>query len=287
MAYEPQPTAPVVGEPTGGEPKPAAAESGYDFRPHLPENIRAEKTFEKFKGKNAEEVIGKALTSYYNLEKHAGSAVRIPDADAKPDEIAAFNEKIGVPKDADGYEIKEIKLGDEVIADEAGTAALRKWGHANGFTKKQMGAIVDRYVQQVQIQADAAAQAGKRGLDETVVTLRDGTDGSAGWGSLTGRNIALVQRGVTEFFGPEFKSWLDETGAGNDPRFMRGAFNVFQPMMEDGLIKGENLGMHKADAAAEITKLMASKEYASSDRSVRLPVVERIRELSAIAHSDA
>jgi len=270
--------APVVeGEPTGGEPK-VEPKVEPTWRDTLPEKIRGEKTLSKFKDPAA------LAESYVNLEKYAGGAVRIPGESATKDEIAAFNEKLGVPKDIGGYGLKyeDLKVPDSIKGkfDEDAFGNFLTWAHSEGFTKKQVQKMVDRFVQTQQRDDDAVAQAGARSADEALVEIKKE------WGSTTGRNLALVQRGVKEFFGPEFASWLEETGAGNDPRFLKGALRTFQPMMEDGLISGENLGTSRADAEAEIKKLQASDEYKSKDRNVRLPVIERIRALSEIAYSE-
>jgi hypothetical protein len=264
--------APVVGEPTGGEQKPVVTPEA-SWRDSLPEKIRGEKTLTKFKDASA------LAESYINLEKHAGGAIRVPGENATKEEIAAFREKIGVPKDASGYglDLAGIKLPEGSAFDDAALSSFLGWARESGFTKPQVTAMLDRFTQTEQARLDAESQ-------------KDSGDASAAyaevkkvWGSLTDRNVALVQRGVREFGGDEFSSFLDESGLGNDPRFMQFAYKVFQPMMEDGLIKGENLGMKSADAAAEIQKLMQDPGWKKGDPAI----IEKIRELTPLAHGAA
>lgn len=284
MAGEP------VAQPMSGEPaaQPAAAQPAAQPNPkayleYFPEDLRTEKTLEKFSGTSEREVLAKLGKSYVNLEKHAGGAIRLPGENATKDEIAAFRTKLGVPEKPEGYGIAfaDLKVPEGVGIDEAGLAGFLAWAHEVGFTKTQTSAMIDRFVTTEQARLDATAQGLIKGAEAGYVEIKKD------WGALTDRNLALVQRGVKEFFGAEFATWLEETGAGNDPRFLRGALKTFQPMMEDGLIKGENLGMRQADAATEIQRLMASKEFTSDKASERMPVVEKIRELSAIAYSGA
>src|SRR5262249_53647657 len=66
--------------------------------------LRGVKTLTKFK------TPSDLARGYVNLERYAGGAIRIPGADAKPDEVATFREKLGVPKDSAGYGIKYEEL---------------------------------------------------------------------------------------------------------------------------------------------------------------------------------
>ena len=55
-----------------------------------------------------------------------------------------------------------------------------------------------------------------------------------------------------------------------------------QPMLEAGHIKGENLGMTRGDALAELQKIMAMPEYLDPMKNKAL--VEKTRALSALAY---
>jgi hypothetical protein len=260
----------VAGEPNGGEAKPVATPEP-SWRDSLPEKIRGEKTLTKFKDASA------LAESYINLEKHAGGAIKVPGENATEAEWNAFYEKAGVPKDTAGYGIdfKALKVPEGAIFDEAQFGHLLNWTRSQGFNKRQTNAIIDRYFQAEQARLDAKAQTSSTTAETALGEMRKE------WGALTDRNVALVQRGVAEFGGTDFAQYLDESGLGNDPRFMKFAFKVFQPMMEDGLIKGENLGMKSADAKVEIEKLMKDPGWIKGDPSI----IEKIRELTSLAHS--
>jgi hypothetical protein len=260
----------------GGQQQQQQQSDAKAYLQYFPEAIRGEKTLEKFSGKDANEVLGKVAQSYINLEKHTGSMIRIPGEKADPAELAAFREKLGVPKDPAGYEVEEVKVGDKVLFDKGDTATFLKWAHENGFSKSQAKAMIDRLVQHEQTRSDIVSQKATENAEAAYGKIKED------WGSLTDRNVALVQRSVKEFGSPEFAEYLDETGLGNDPRFLKFVFGMAQPMMEDGLIKGENLGIRRADAQAEINRLMGSKEWLGGDKAT----IEKIRELSVIAHSE-
>lgn len=81
----------------------------------------------------------------HEQSKLLGNAIRIPGKDAKPEEIAAYEEKLGVPKTADEYELKVPKdlppelpydaeratefkaLAKELKLNKAQAAALHDW----------------------------------------------------------------------------------------------------------------------------------------------------------------
>jgi hypothetical protein len=77
-------------------------------------------------------VAAELTKQYRGLEKHIGAPpdqiVRLPKADAKPEEINAFRQKIGVPAEAKDYDFSSIK--DTALAD-----ALRAASHEAGVPK--------------------------------------------------------------------------------------------------------------------------------------------------------
>lgn len=73
-----------------------------------------------------------------DLEKHFGAPperiVRLPAADAKPEDIRAYYERIGAPKEAKDYDLSAIK--DQAIAD-----TLRSTLHNSGVPKDAAAAV--------------------------------------------------------------------------------------------------------------------------------------------------
>lgn len=249
--------------------------TGKEYLQFFPETIRSEKTLEKFSGKDEREVLAKLASSYINLEKMP-RGVTVPKDDAPQAEWDAFYEKLGRPKSPDEYKVEaKVPEGTE-WSKEAEKVMLAKM-HARGLTPKQAQGILDDYLAVgAEAQLFLKQQRAKTQADAESAMKEE-------WGGLAERNIALVQRGVHEFSGDSgFKEWLDETGAGNDPRFFKFALRVFQPMMEDNLIKGENLGMKRSDAKAELDRLMKTPEYLKGDKAT----IEKIQSLYPIAHGE-
>jgi len=88
----PNPSA--VAEPGKGSPDPAAASNPF---------ADLETDTQEWLSKREIKDAKAAAKLAYEQSKLLGNAIRIPGKDAKPEEIAAYEEKLGVPKTADEY----------------------------------------------------------------------------------------------------------------------------------------------------------------------------------------
>jgi hypothetical protein len=263
MAGEAAPNGTTEGTP---EPNPVVEGVSATWRDALPETIRGEKTLSKFKD------AGALAQSYIELEKMP-RGVTAPKDDAKPEEWDAYYDKVGRPKSPDDYAVN-IKVPEGMPwSKEAEKNILGKL-HGAGLTTRQAEKVINGYIEIAQKGNDLMAQQRSTTAHEAEAEMRQE------WSGLADRNIALVQRAVTEFGGSEFKEYLDNTGLGNDPKFMRFVHKMAQPMLEDGLIKGNNVGMKRSEAQAEIQKLMADPLWAKGDKAT----LARIAELYPLAH---
>jgi hypothetical protein len=254
------------------QPEPQPDKPWLQF---FPESLRNEKTLEKFSGQSQEEVLGKLAQSYIALEKMPRGVVP-PKDDAPKEEWDRFYERLGRPKSFEEYKV-ELKVPEGIEWNKEAETLMLKKMYERGLTPRQAQGLLEDYLNLSAEAMTTIQQEKARSREEAEAALRKE------WGPLADRNIALVQRGVHEFSADTgFKEWLDETGAGNDPRFFKFALRVFQPMLEDNLIRGEGLGMRREEAQAEIKKLMATKEYLSGDK----PTIERIRALAQIAYAE-
>lgn len=103
--------------------------------------------------------------SYCELERHLGSAVKIPESDADPGDIARFRRALGVPDDAEGY---ELALGEDGL--EADPEVNRRL-HEAGFTPAQAQLVYDLAAEYIgpmvhQAAADYEAERQTKRLEE-------------------------------------------------------------------------------------------------------------------------
>lgn len=256
--------APVAGttNPPAGTEKPndLGQPITAGWRDGLPETIRGEKTLEKFKD------AGALAQSYIELEKMP-RGVAIPKADAKPEEWDAYYDKVGRPKSPDDYAVN-IKVPEGMPWSKEAEKNILVKLHGAGLTTAQAEKVINGYIEIATKGNLMIEQHKNQTRQEAEATMKDE------WGGLTDLNTALVQRSVAEFGGDEFRQYLDDTGLGNDPRFMRFVHSMAQPMLEDGLIRGEGLGMKRHEAQAEINKLMQDPKWAAGDKAINARIAE-------------
>ncbi len=77
---------------------------------------------------------------YRDAEKHFGvpadQLLKMPKADAKPEEWSAFHQRLGAPKEAKEYDFAPIKYGDGTELEPAFVDTLRAAFHARGVPKE-------------------------------------------------------------------------------------------------------------------------------------------------------
>ena len=277
------PAAPVAGEPKAGEtPAPAStpAAGPTTWRSSYEDaDVKGSASLDKFKGANERELLGHVAKAYVNLEKMP-RGLAVPKDDAKPEEWAAFYDKLGRPKSADEYGL-DIKVPEGMPWSKQAEANILKHLHEAGLSKRQAEKVVNGYLEEAKKGEIFLAQDKAKSRGEAEIAMK------TEWGGLYDLNVALVQRSVGEFGGDEFREYLDSTGLGNDPRFMRFVHKMASPMLEANLIQGDGLGVNRADAKAQIDSIMASEEYqGKKGRPAQQAAVARIQELMHIAHGE-
>lgn len=108
------------------------------------------------------------IESYRNFEKLHGvpadRLLKVPGPDAKPEEIAAFRERLGAPKDAKEYKFAEIPgFGENKDAAAKFDGFLRSAFHKNGVSGSAAEGITKEWstfvAQTLKAEQDAADQA--------------------------------------------------------------------------------------------------------------------------------
>ena len=98
---------------------------------------------EKFKSKDGSLNVDALLQSYQELEKKMGSMVSVPTDDDSDEVKKEFYHKIGVPENADAYQIQiqnELLVADPEVNEKL---------YNLGFTNKQVQAVYDLAAEKV------------------------------------------------------------------------------------------------------------------------------------------
>lgn len=230
-------TPPAETPAAGGAAAPGAGgagdAAGGDWTKHIPEDLKNEKVWEPLKGKQ----LGDVLKGYAHAQKMVGGSVRIPGADAKPEEVAAYHKAIGVPDAPDKYEVNFVAPDGQTV-DQTQLQGFLGAAHKAGLTPKQAQAVLDFYKES--FGNAAAAITAKRG--ETMKLLE------AEWGGAADVNIARAQRALRAYDPKgEVLAVFDATGLGNHPAVLKLFAKMGADMSEDRLIEGADAG--QVDAA--------------------------------------
>lgn len=252
-------------EPSSFTTTPAA-----DWRESLPGELKLDKTLADFKD------VGALAKSYVETKKLVGDAVRIPKPDAKPEDVAAFYKKLGVPESPDKYEIALPKLPEGAPAwHEPTVQAFRETAHKAGLTPAQVTQLIGWYATDQLSKRDQMAAgtstAAKAELAKAQAALEEewGPKGSPGYE----RNLGLARASVRHLFGndPDLAAVFEAEG--NRPALVKGFAKIGAQMLEDELIDGEfapapdnaTLDAQIRDARAALVKLNpGSRDYVST-----------------------
>lgn len=226
-----------------GQPQPP-----LDWAPYIPKG--AEKVFEPLKGKPLSDV----LNGYVESQRMIGGSIRLPKPDAKPEEREkvlneVFN-KLGRPETPDKYDLGELPQINGVTWDDNRLAAAKAALHKAGLTNDQAKAVIGLYVQELNAMFPdkeiTAAQAKEQLIQEY------------GSEQLFKRNLGFAHKAVKEYAEPEFVEWLDNTGLGNDPRFVKFMAKIGRELVEHGATDPsvDTEFISQADAQRQINEIL-------------------------------
>lgn len=175
--------------------------------------------------------------------------LKVPGADAKPEEITAYRAAIGVPEKPDGYEIKGpegVKLNDDLIG------RLRESAVKHGAPKGAFEGLVGDFIQ---AQLDEAATETKRQDDLAAAKLKE-------WGGKRDEQVAHVNSAMRSL-GLSSADGQALRGALGADRALDLLAKLGAGMAEDTLLTGGKgrFGVSPAEAQAEIDRLKADPEF--------------------------
>ena len=193
-------TAPEAKPETSGEKAEGKAETAKDTKSdapawtsQLPEELRSNSDVMKQLTKFGK--IGDLAKSYSELEAKIGKSLVKPGDDASEEESNAFYEKLGRPKDAKGYSIKD---------EDA--QPFKDIAYKNGLTDAQATAMYESF----------KAIAMQNVKDVTTRMAQDAKDVQKAlqeeYGTHYAEKLEMLKRGVKEYGGPALAQKLQATG---------------------------------------------------------------------------
>ena len=203
-----------------------AAEAPAEFNWREEAGVADNPRFENFKS------VADLAKSYTELESYRGSSVRIPSEDAGEEVWQEFDEKLknkvpnlfrmpeepndelysrlGRPGDPADYQFQEIDgFEDDVVTQ----AEFAKVAHEAGLSNKQANAVREWLATNIVEEANQ----GREDYQQKFEQLK------SEWGHAYESNLDQAKAAVRMLNDdiPGFSDYLDETGNGNDPMFIR------------------------------------------------------------------
>lgn len=258
---------------------PPAPVPPTDWRAGLPEDLRAEKSLETFKGADWAEVGPVLAKSFVETKRLVGSAVKVPAADAPPEEWAAFYTAAGRPESPDKYAVKDQVFPPElgITVDPEGQKAFLGVAHAAGLTTAQVQKVLDWYGQYTIGQVDGQARQTGEARKTAEAALKQE------WGSAYQRNTGLARATVSTLFGrdPELAAAVEDMG--NNVAFVKGLVRIGEILHERGEIRGDEVsgGRTVSEIQADIDRIRATPNI-ENDATAADRILNLTRELLSV-----
>jgi len=219
------------------------------------ENLKADPAIKDYND------LGSLVKSHIEQGKIVGSSIRIPGADAKPEEISAYHSKLGRPEAAEKYEYAPPEnLAERFQQDDETLNAFRKVAFDNGYTPTQWKAATEFYNTNVLTKSAEGFPT-----SESTEKLLQGE-----WKENYEANIAAARKAVAHFSnGSEFGDWLDQSGFGNLPEMARFLTSVGKTLGESQVPDNTHsaAASGSAEAKEKIAVVMSDKAHAYHNRN--------------------
>lgn len=210
--------------------------------------------------------------SYTELERLQGTGgIRIPAADAKPEEMDAFYNKLGRPDKADGYKIEQPKMPDGVQWDDGLQKGFLETAHKAGLPNKQAQELLNWYAATTGAQVQGQLAQRQEGLQNL----------QKEWGDKYSENIKSAAGAFAQLV-PEsdpMYAWLKETGNDTNPVLLK-FFHGLSGMMAEG--KTIN-----ADHAGESRQVAESQDAREQIAAITGDLKSVYHDASAPGHKEA
>jgi hypothetical protein len=196
-------------------------------------SLAQEKTLANIKGKDFNEVgptLAKMVVEGQKLiGKKTEGMIKLPGKDAKPEEIAAYREAVGIPETPADYDVKLPADAPEGMAiDPERFAGYAKVFHAMNLSNDQVNGIIGWALQEEAKKGAAQREQYAQALDGLADT----------WGvDVFNRRAGEVQALVRRYADPETMKWLDQSGLTNHPGLFKMLFPIAREFAESGVIE--------------------------------------------------
>lgn len=218
-----------------------------DWRESLDPSIKEHPALKNFKAP------GDLAKSWVEAQKLIGrDKIPVPDPNkaTKEDWDIVF-ERLGRPKDPNGYKLPDVKLPDGFPAPkEEFIKELKEKALELGLLPAQISGLYEWFMEAEGNQYGQYMQEREQARMTAESTLRKQ------WGKAFEQNFQIAEQAVNKFGTPEFIEKLKSTGLNNDPDMIQFIANVAKNLSEDKIAgRPQGLTLSPEEARAEIAKI--------------------------------
>ena len=222
--------------------------------------------------------VGDLLKGLTELDSKIGTMVSLPGENASEEEkTAAFDkifQKLGKPVSSDSYDLSEnVPEGLEFNADLQKT--FKEFAHKNNFTTEQAKAAQEFWNNQMGTTMEQHQRnqliAGETNAETQVTELK------TNWGSEYKTRTQIALNTAKQLLSQDTLIYLDETGLGNNAKFIQDFYNISKKFSGDGPPKDPmNFGDEDSfdSLSSESLKIKSEKNWQNDPMKVK-----RVKEL--------
>lgn len=259
----------------------SSAGSMQDWRASLDETLRADPTLADIKDLNG------LAKSYVHAQRMIGKdKITIPQEGADPSEWDGFYERLGRPGDGN-YKLDPAGLMPEDLPfDPQVLDRFKKVFHAAGLNQKQAEGVFKNYLEYVGEVHSNNQQGVEAQRQEWVNNVKKE------FGRAFDERVDLAVRAVETFGGEELVKWLDQTGMGDHPMFVKMFAKIGQQMQEALASPNQSRGwtMTPDTARQEIARAQRDTEfmkaYMTPAATGHAEAVKKMQDLFSFAYPD-
>jgi hypothetical protein len=198
---------------------------------------------------------------YMNLEKMLGrEKVPVPTSEDDKEGWERWYAAMGRPEAPDKYEFERPELPTDLPYDEEMEKEFREWAHINGLSKRQAQSFYEGYVKrQIARHTDWSNQAKETRQQAEAALRRE-------YGRNYDQAIQQAKAAMMTYADPDFHRYLDESGAGNDPRMIRIFARIGKELRGDTRLQGRTEAANPADAQKAIAEFRTKHNDALYNR---------------------
>lgn len=264
-----------------------------DWRSHVTDDLKADPVVSAFMEKASEKDVPAVVKGYAHAMKRLGSAVNLPGKDAKPEDVAAFKQKVyesGIfqapPADPKAYDFNKYKdkLPEGLRWSDDLSSKFATALHKHGVPAAALDDLIPLYHEAI----TGAGKSLKTDYDSGMVKLKQEH------GEKFDERQEAVRRIFPAIFkDPEDLQFAEEIGLANHPRFLGLMMRLAPLALADSSFMETvpHLGGDKSgeEAKAELAKIMSDPTHPDHAGYKRADekVMAKIREMYKAAYGTA